>query len=169
MEYKNLTLSKLLSSTPILCELLKKVEELTKLNQVVLKQLDPKFAKHCRVQSYENGILTISTNSPAWGHTLRFAESDLLSHLRSFKEWCGLKSVRSRVVPCNEIDTFYQDNVSSEQSIIKGLAPIRPTPTITKKDAELLRLAANTVTSASLREALLKLATRRLELGSERP
>ncbi len=152
METKNLTIAKLLTTTPILRELVKKVEELTKLNQVVRSQLDPKLAKHCKVHSYDNGILTLSTHSPVWGHTLRFSESDLLSRLRAYPEWCGLKSIRSRVLPPNaaeeplEISPFAENN--------------RLIPIITKNDAELLQLTAYNIASESLRKALLKLAQR---------
>lgn len=158
MEYKNLTLSKLLTSTPILCELVKKVEELTKLNKVVLSQLDPKLARHCRVHSYEAGILTLSTHSSAWGHTLRFAESDLLSHLRSYPEWCGLKSIRSRVLP--PIETHIDADTAATTQII---AATRKTPLITKKDAEILKQTAKHIASESLKKALLKLASRPYE------
>lgn len=154
MEYKNLTLSKLLTSSPILCELMKKVEELTKLNKIVLTQLNPQLSKYCRIHSYEAGILTLSSHSPVWGHTLRFAESELLSHLRTYPEWAGLKSIRSKVVAPPPNDP-YENSISST-----SLARLSPTPIITKKEAELLQNTATHIASESLRQALLKLAQR---------
>jgi hypothetical protein len=154
MEYKNLTVSKLLTTSPILCELVKKVEALTKLNQVVAAQLDPQLSKHCRVHSYEAGILTLSSSSPAWGHTLRFAESELLSRLRSYPEWCGLISIRSRVLPENSV------GMEAENTEPTSTIAAIPKPIITKKDADFIQGAANNVNSESLRNALLKLAHR---------
>lgn len=153
MENKDFSLTKLLTSKPILCELVKKVEELTKLNQAVLARLEPPLSHHCRVHSYENGILTLSTESPAWGHTLRFSKPDLLSHLRAYPEWAGLKSIRSRVLPPAPEDSPPNPNLHQQA----GSKPI-----LSKTEALCLQQAAFSIGSESLRKALLNLAHRAL-------
>lgn len=98
----NYTINEVLTRSPILSELLKKVEQLTKLNLSALKALekiDPSLAKHCRVMNCRDGILMIATTSAVFGHTLRFLSLDLLSSLRSEPEWCGLTAIQFQVRP----------------------------------------------------------------------
>jgi hypothetical protein len=142
------TVSELFTTSPILSELMKKVEQLTKLNRTVVAQLDPELAKHCRVTNCREGILTLTTSSPAWGHTLRFSEIELLSTLRSYPEWCGLKAVRTFVRP---LEVSY----SSETFV----SPF-PEPILKSVSAEFIKKAAESVESSLLRKALIKLANR---------
>jgi len=146
MEYKNLTLTELFRTSTILSEFIKKVEQLTKLNRTILNLLDPVLAKQCRVTSCREGILMLTTSSPAWGHRLRFSELDLLSSLRQHPEWAGLKAVRTQVQP--------------EEKSFMTPSPHAPLPCLTRRHADFLETAATEVTSPSLRCALLNLAKR---------
>lgn len=139
--------------SPILSDLMKKVEQLTKLNLLVLEKLDPSLARHCRVLSCEDGTLVLSTSSPAWGHTLRFNEMNILSDLRGHPEWCGLKSIRTRVYPPHEIESHeVQANPHTSSKF--------PKPTLTKTGSDALHAIANRVESHRLQDALLRLAKR---------
>lgn len=146
MEYKNLTLNELFRTSLILREFAEKVEQLTKLNRKILSLLDPTLSKQCRVTSHRDGILILTTSSPAWGHTLRFSELELLTALRQHPEWAGLKAVRVQVRPEEKkLISFNRQNLAG------------PTK-LTQQAASLLQSAATEIASPLLREALLKLA-----------
>lgn len=145
---KNHSLTELFTTSPILSKLVKKVDQLTKLNRTILAQLDPDLAKHCRVTSCREGILTLTTSSPVWGHTLRFSEIELLSTLRSYPEWCGLKAVRTSVQPLEAPCVEASDTLPF------------PKPVLTKTSAECLKKTAESIESVMLKKALLKLADR---------
>ncbi len=91
------SLQEILTQSSLLKDMTQKASKLVKLNQAVLKKLDPKLAPHCRVTNLRDGILILATHSPAFGHMLRFSEIELLSALRQEPEWCGLSSIQSRV------------------------------------------------------------------------
>lgn len=148
MGYPKWSFNEILSISPILREIVCKVEQLAKLNRQVLNKLEPQLAKHCRVANLKDGILILTTQSPTWGHQLRFASSDLLSALRAEPEWCGLKSIKIHVRP-NEIPTL--DRVGS--TILSG-------PMLSPLGASYLQKTAETITDVRLQEALSKLSQR---------
>jgi len=145
--FKHYSFSELFNTSPILSELLKKVEQLTKLNRSVVNQLSPRLAHTCQVMSCQDGILKLSTSSPAWGHELRFAEAELLSKLRSSPEWRALKAVKTYVQP-------------PQESFSHAYRAPFPKPTLTTTSAAYLKIAAENTTCSPLRTALLKLANR---------
>jgi len=161
MDPKNHTLTELFVNSPILSELLKKVEQLSKLNRLVLEKLDPQLARHCRVLSCNEGILVLSTSTPAWGHTLRFNEIDILSTLRNYPEWCGLKSIRIRVTPHEGFDSeassaLIPRTTSSSSSSLSSSSRFA----LSNAAADLLNITASQVEADRLKKALSKLATR---------
>ena len=85
--------------SPILSQIVNKVEQLAKLNRIVHQKCNPELRKHCRVANYRDGILILTTHSSAVGHLLRFEKSELLTALRSLPEWCHLKSIKIHVRP----------------------------------------------------------------------
>ena len=93
------SLFEILTNSPLFGKIVNKVDQLAKLNRIVHQNLDPELKSYCRVANLRDGILIITTTSPAAGHLLRFAEIDLLSKLRAEPEWCHLKSVKTLVRP----------------------------------------------------------------------
>lgn len=89
----------LLEQTPTLEHLLKKANEIRRLNQTLKTDLDPALAQHCKVANLNQGRLILATSSPAWNHQLRFSKGDLLSSLRKRPEWCGLVAIESFIQP----------------------------------------------------------------------
>lgn len=87
----------LLQTAPNLHKLLSKLEQLQQLNGIVAANLEPALATQCRVANLRDGILILSTTSPAWKHKLRFATIDLLSALRAHPQWSSLKSIEVRI------------------------------------------------------------------------
>jgi hypothetical protein len=79
--------------------MIKKVNQLSKLNRLVHQKLDPSLVKHCRVANYRDNTLILTASTPASGHLLRFQKTDLLTALREDLEWCQLKTIQIQVRP----------------------------------------------------------------------
>lgn len=138
-------------------EIIRKTEHLNKLNRLVQSKLDPTLSAHCRVANLRDGILVLTTSSPAFGHLLRFKSIDLLSALRAEPQWCGLKSIQTRVCPEHPLTLAALPLV---QSNAKEQALGSMGPSLSVQSAELLKNTANNIQSPRLRHALLKLASR---------
>ena len=92
-----ISFTNLLQTAPNLYKLLDKLEQLNLLNSFVVAHLEPSLAAQCRVANLRDGILILSTTSPAWKHKLRFATLDLLSALRAHPKWSSLKAIEVRI------------------------------------------------------------------------
>lgn len=136
----------ILTTSNTLNTLVNKASALNKLNQALLEKLDPALSPHCRVTNLRDGILILTTPSPAWGYKLRFAEMELLSTLRKEPEWCGLKSIQSRVRPLLQQDPYLKQQF--------------PAPVLSKQSACHLLNTANGIECPKLRQSLLKLSSR---------
>jgi hypothetical protein len=97
MEPKECSLANILTTSPILSQIVRKVDQLAQLNRIVHQKLDPALKTHCRVANYRDGVLILTTNTSATGHLLRFAKGELLTALRKEPEWCHLKSIKIHV------------------------------------------------------------------------
>lgn len=145
MQYKNL--SKLFTTTPDLNKFIDKLRALEQLSRFVATHLEPSLSAQCRVANLRDGVLILSTTSPAWNHKLRFVTLDLLSVLRAQSAWCGLKSIEVRVdyLPTYEYNTITNLN--------KSLS-------ISAYNAKLIEETANGISCTKLAEALQRLASR---------
>jgi len=144
--HKKLSLIEVIAKSPLFAEIVNKVELLAKLNRVVLEKLDPKLRGHCRVANLRDGILILTTTSPALGHQLRFATSDLLTSLRALPEWCHLKSIKIHV----------------RLAYDAALPPSHPNPTpiLSESNAEIIKASVQNINTAALKDALLRLSER---------
>ena len=158
MEPQKHSMIEILTISPILSQIVNKVEQLAKLNRIVHQKCNPELRKHCRVANYRDGILILSTHSSAIGHLLRFEKSELLTALRSLPEWCHLKSIKIHVrpdLPRSEITALAQT-----KSATPAVA-LLPIPV-----AKALKETALNIDFRPLQEALLRLASQ--DLGSRR-
>lgn len=67
------------------------------LNQTFRQILDPSLIPHCRVGTYENGILTLFAESASFATRLRYQVPTILSTLRNFSQWASLRSIQIKV------------------------------------------------------------------------
>lgn len=67
------------------------------LNQTFRQILDPTLIAHCRVGTFENGILTLFAESAAFATRLRYQVPTILSTLRNFSQWASLRSIQIKV------------------------------------------------------------------------
>jgi len=146
-KYSKQFLADVVAKSPDLSRFIKKIEQLSKLNQAVKQQLDPTLARQCQVANLRNGMLILTTPSSIWGHQLRFQEMELLSALRATPEWCGLTSIQSRVVP-----------ISSTQRVPRLDFPGFSKPHLSDMGARTLKETAHSIASPRLQQALLRLA-----------
>lgn len=147
MKPQNHSMADILTISPILSQIVNKVDQLAKLNRIVHQNCDPELAKHCRVANYRDGILILTTYSSAAGHLLRFAKSDLLTALRKMPEWCHLKSIKIHVRPSQQDER--------ETSPITQTTPEVRLPQRIAKD---LKETALNIDYQPLQQALLRLS-----------
>lgn len=143
MQYK--TLFNLFQNTPELCQFVDKLTQLEQINHIVSAQLEPTLASQCCVANIRDGSLILSTKSPAWNHKLRFASIELLSKLRSYPAWSGLKSIEVR------IDYLPTTTTPINNKPNKSLC-------ISKANAELLQATAQNISCKNLANSLQRLA-----------
>lgn len=144
------TLMTVLSSQAGTKKLIKRANFLSELNTVLQAHLSPTLSKHCRVGQFEKGILTISTDSPAFRHHLRFYQGNLLLRLQETQVFAQLKKIRCIVVP----------GLSTEENTNKK-APstaLPPPPEMSETTADYLKTMAHYIEHPGLQTALRKLA-----------
>lgn len=146
MEPQKHSMVEILTISPILSQIVNKVEQLAKLNRIVHQKCNPELRKHCRVANYRDGILILTTHSSAVGHLLRFEKSELLTALRSLPEWCHLKSIKIHVRP------------NPPGSEIAPLPQAAAVPLLPARIAKDLKETALNINFPPLQHALLRLA-----------
>jgi len=146
MEHKKLSLVEIFTQSPHLCEMIKKVNQLSNLNRLIQQKLDPSLAQQCRLANYRQNTLILSAATPAVGHLLRFVVPDLLMQLRQEVEWCHLAAIQVEVRPPLIIDLPVPE---------AHLAPV-----LSANSAAQIKEAACSIDHASLKKALLRLSDR---------
>ncbi len=146
MEPQKCSMLDLLTTSPILSQIVNKVEQLARLNRIVHQKCNPELRKHCKVANYRDGILILTTHSSAIAHLLRFEKSALLSALRSEPRWCHLKSIKIHVRP------------NPPELEIKSLSQKDVLPVLSSGVAKGLKEAAFNIHFLPLQQALLRLA-----------
>ena len=94
----------IISKNNNLNDLIMKANKIKKLNDFVLGLLDSKLAENTKVSNYRAGILSLSTNSPAYANQLRFDTKKLLMELKSACNWHSLKEITVKVSPVRGMD-----------------------------------------------------------------
>lgn len=149
--FQQVTMVDIITRSPVLGQIVYKVDQLAKLNRLIIEKLDPELARHCRVANCRDGILILTTPSPSTGHLLRFSEVELLTSLRAIPDFCHLKSIKTQVRP-----PLPEYSYSKE---------VLPKPSLSAKGAEIIRAMALNIESLSLRKSLLQLAKKTINGG----
>lgn len=71
---------------------------LNSISQTIEKYLPEELQAHCKVESIENNVLTLLTDSAIWLNRLRYISSDLMTQLRA-NEFPSLISIDIKVRP----------------------------------------------------------------------
>lgn len=78
-------------------KLIAQARSIEDLNKTFQSILDPTLIPHCQVGTYENGVLTLLTESAAYATRLRFYIPTILSTLRNFSQWASLRSIQIKI------------------------------------------------------------------------
>jgi hypothetical protein len=146
MQHKKCSIIEIFTQSPALQQIVRKVEQLANLNRIIHQNLDPELATQCRVANIREGILIISTGSPALGHLLRFAKIELLETLRRHPEWCHLKAIEIQVQP----PRIWPEKPTSAM----------PPRTLSRQSCEALKNSALGISAVPLQRALLAITRR---------
>lgn len=79
-------------------DLLDKANCLNSVSQTIENYLPVELQAHCRVESIENNVLTLLTDSAIWLNRLRYISSELMTQLRA-SEFPSLISIDIKVQP----------------------------------------------------------------------
>lgn len=83
----------------VLQNLLVKLDELKKLNDLFAQHLEPALAKHCHVVRYEKHCLIVLVDNATWGTQLRFRTPELVNQLHQHPVFENLGAICSKVRP----------------------------------------------------------------------
>jgi hypothetical protein len=138
---KPLIFSSLISYHSDLHKLYQHTEFLQKLNNCLSHVLDEPLNQHCQIANFDNNILTILADSPAWSAKLRYNTSKILNHMRTDYNLDTLKTIRIIVRPI--------ENLTYVKTRKLNLSPVA---------AKFIIQVAETITDEKLRASLLNLA-----------
>ncbi|MDF2866915.1 MAG: RNA-binding protein [Gammaproteobacteria bacterium] len=131
-----------LTDTRRLQNIISKAHYLNELSIVVRNHLAEDLANHCEVANYEVGKLKLMVTSSVWASRLRFYIPSLLKTLQKTSIFSQLQSIELSVS-------------ASYQPLVK---PPTKTLALSLTSADLITMAAQSVTDANLQQALLRLA-----------
>lgn len=78
--------------------LLRRVRELSGLENLLNARLGEVFARNCRVAAFrEDGTLVLVASSPVWVTRLRYLVPDLLAWSKDVPEFRGLKTIHVQI------------------------------------------------------------------------
>jgi len=123
--------------------ILKKVECINSLNELLMPLLDPEMARHCQVANYRQGQLIIEVENAAIATILRFQLPDILAKLRQNPRLAGIASIAFYIKSTTPPQT--QPQLSAERNL-------------SRSNAELLIDIANGIKNKQLKQCLLKLS-----------
>lgn len=76
------------------------------LNRTFHEIIDPALSSHCKLGTFENGVLTLFASSPTYATRLRYQIPSILSTLRNFSQWANLRSIQVKVQTTSPTDHF---------------------------------------------------------------
>ena len=101
----------------ILPPLLNRAAQLSNLQQKLRNELEPPLSEHLFVANFNNAIMTLYTDSPAWAAKLRYNISSILKIAQTRCGLADLRSVRIKVIlPENRITDTKRKIELSDQS-----------------------------------------------------
>jgi hypothetical protein len=133
--------------------LLTRARALGELDALVHELIPSPLNVHCRVLSVRDGVLVVAADSAVWAARLRYQSTQLVKQLTE------ATSVTMRTV---QVCVRAPDYPAGDRK-----APIRQP--VSESNSMALKQAAQCVTDAGLKAALLRLASRRALPGRQRP
>lgn len=89
----------------LLQNLLIKLEELKKFNNLFSQHLESPLAQHCHVVRYEKNCLIVLVDNATWGTQLRFRIPDVIKQLHQYPVFENLQAICSKIRPLTLLDS----------------------------------------------------------------
>lgn len=124
---------------------LTKLGHLNKLNQVLIDNIEPSLATHCRVVDLKENCLVLMTESAIWATHLRFHIPQLLTKLRQYPQLQTLTQIHCKVMP-----------VAINQRLIKSQK--KPMPPLSPQTAKIILEITKNIKSDKLKSIMQKIA-----------
>jgi hypothetical protein len=119
--------------------------EFQRLTRLLQNELDPSLAPHCRIGGFTPPRLTIVVDSPAWSTRLRFQSTGLVRQLSNkYKEFQGVSHIEVKIYPAR----------------LQRRTPPTVPRQISPAAADGITRMANSIDNPTLKQALLRLASR---------
>lgn len=122
--------------------IVKKAQQLERINQFLWELLEPELSNHCLVINFNNGYLTIAVDAAAWLVRLKFLAPQLIPALRQHALLTELRQFQFHIQP---------PNVEKPKPYWKKTA-------LPAEHAKMITEIAEHISDDKLRKALLKLA-----------
>jgi len=122
------------------------------LNRTFRDIIDPTLVSHCKVGTFENGILTLFAESASYATRVRYQIPSILSTLRNFSQWANLRSIQVKVqthCPSSDLSVPTQ--------------PVQATLTLSPSAVSQLQTLVSTLKNKPGNEALITSLERLLE------
>lgn len=130
-----------LLAQPTLQKLASQTVKLQALQNLLEVNLDAALKPHCKVATFDAGVLTLVIDSSAFAARLRYLQHTLLELLKKYKEFNGIYKINWLISPLTS-------------------PPAHPVyqRTLSKENAYLLTETANTCSNQEIKAVLLRLA-----------
>lgn len=141
--YEPHSLQDILTSSSGIAHLVHRAAALKSLQERLLNQLAAPLSDHVTVANYDDQVLIIQTDSPAWAARLRFHIPELL---KLAQEKCGLPSIQTIRI---KVDATRRER-----------EPLSRAVTLPAEASNILRECAQSIDDPALRDSLLRLSKR---------
>lgn len=125
----------------------KTVQELIKIEKIMLEMLPRELVPYCKVQCLENDKLILTADSAVWATRLRLISANLLNSLQSF--FPAIKKIHIAVRPVQQ----------------KKSKPAKKIQRVSTENAKIVSYAAKFVKNEKLKDSLVKLSKTLSRLG----
>jgi hypothetical protein len=130
--------------SPVLTSLLGRLKFLNDLQVVLNQHLDTKLANRCLVANFENGCLTVITNSALWATQFRFQKPTLIQKLSAHPEFSQIRDIVCKIRPA-----------PNKREVTVPTNQMQP---LSQRSAQLILLAAKTIKHEKLQAIMEKIA-----------
>jgi hypothetical protein len=132
--------------SPVLDVLMGRLKYLYELQIILTAYLDTKLANRCLVANFENGCLTVITESALWATQFRFQAPTLLEKLKLHPEFVILKKIICKIRP------------APNKRALPVAPEVPPMPRLSQQTADRIILAAATIKDEKLQAIMQKIA-----------
>jgi hypothetical protein len=126
--------------------IIKKLQEIKNLQNILDAVLEPKLAAACQVATLENDCLTLITHSALWATRFRFQIPQLLEKLKNTETLQSLKTIHCKIMPRQQ---------SAAES---GIYEVAPMQSLSPATAKLIIEAAQTIKDEKLKAVMEKIS-----------